>query len=138
MESKGKLRLLLLDDDTVSRERLAQLLAVENDFELIAQCNTREEALFLIGHYDIDLVLVDFELDDDTGMLFSVDASAAGYTGNILSVAAGIGPIDIGSLEEPEGMGSSQRLGLQARLLDAIRNVVSDGIGGIPKQRMLV
>ena len=120
----NKIRVLLLDDQMLFRERLARLLATEDDFELVAQCSTREEALFLVDHYAIDLVLLDFDLGDDTGLRFIVDASAAGYNGKILLVAAGVSPMDAALLKRQGISGIFLKHGSPARLLDAIRAVV--------------
>ena len=115
----NKIRVLLLDDHTLFREGLARFLAAEDDFELVAQCSTREEALFLVDHYAIDLVLLDFDLGDDTGLRFIVDASAAGYNGKILLVAAGVSPMDAALLQEQGISGIFLKHGSAARLLDA-------------------
>jgi DNA-binding NarL/FixJ family response regulator len=120
----NKIRVLLLDDQTLFHERLARLLATEDEFELVAQCSTREEALFLVDHYAIDLALLDFDLGDDTGLRFIVDASAAGYSGKILLVAAGVSPIDAALLQEQGVSGIFLKHGSPARLLDAIRAVM--------------
>lgn len=119
----NKIRLLLLDDHALFREGLARLLATEDEFELVAQCSTSEEALALVGRSAIDLVLLDFDLGEDTGLRFVVAASAAGYKGKILVVAAGVSPIDSVLLQEQGISGIFLKHGSPARLLDAIRTV---------------
>jgi DNA-binding NarL/FixJ family response regulator len=118
------IRLLLLGNQTLFREELARLLATEDEFELVAQCSTREEAMFLVDHYAIDLVLLDFDLGDDAGLRFIVDVSAAGYNGKILFVAAAVSPMDAALLQEQGISGIFLKRGSPARLLDAIRAVV--------------
>jgi DNA-binding NarL/FixJ family response regulator len=118
------IRLLLLDEHTLFREGLARLLATEDEFELVAECTTREEALFLVDHYAIDLMLLDLDLGDDPGLRFISDASAAGYRGKILLVAAGVSPVDAALLQERGISGIFFKQGSPARLLDAIRAVM--------------
>jgi DNA-binding NarL/FixJ family response regulator len=122
-----KIRLLLLDDHELFREGLVRLLATEDAFELVAQCSTSEQAFSLIGHRAIDLVLLDFDLGDDTGLRFIVAALAAGYTGKILLVAAGISPIDAGLLQQHGISGIFLKHGSPASLLDAIYTVARGG-----------
>ena len=85
-----RIRLLLVDDHVLFRESLARLLASEPDFEMVAQCSTATEALQLLGHSHIDMVLLDFDLGDEQGNHFISLARQAGYTGKILMVTAGM------------------------------------------------
>ena len=43
-----KIRTLIVDDEPLARERLATLLAAEQDLEVIGQCRDGEEAITAI------------------------------------------------------------------------------------------
>src|ERR1700760_4696544 len=88
------IRLLLLDDHILFREGLSRLLDSESDFEMTALCGTPAEALAVLKKSAVDIVLLDFDLEDDTGTRFISTARAAGYGGKILMVTAGMNALD--------------------------------------------
>lgn len=126
-------RLLLLDDHVLFREGLVRLLATEDEFELVAQCSTSEQALSVLGRYAIDLVLLDFDLGDDTGIRFISEAVAAGYKGRVLLVTAGVSPIDASLLWEQGISGIFLKHGSPSDLLDAIHTVAAGRVWIDPK-----
>jgi len=85
-----QIRLLLVDDHPLFREGLARLLALEPDFEVVAQCSTSAEALRLLSGSEIDIVLLDFDLGNEQGNPFISSARQSGYAGKILMVTAGM------------------------------------------------
>jgi two-component system, NarL family, nitrate/nitrite response regulator NarL len=88
------IRLLLLDDHTLFRESLAQLLATEPDFQIVARCATSAEAIEVLLRDAIDLVLLDYDLGDEQGLPFIRKARDAGYRGRIFMVTAGMTDVD--------------------------------------------
>lgn len=88
------IRLLLLDDHTLFRESLAQLLATEPDFEIVARCATSAEAIEVLVRDAIDLVLLDYDLGEEQGLPFIRKARDAGYRGRIFMVTAGMTDVD--------------------------------------------
>jgi len=90
-----KTRLLLLDDHTLFRAMLGRLLGTESDFEVVADCSSIPEALKILPHERLDLVLLDFDLGKrETGFQFIQQARAAGYDGRIFIVTAGMTDAD--------------------------------------------
>ncbi len=85
-----RIRLLLVDDHPLFREGLARLLSAEPDFEVVAQCGTAAEALELLSHAEVDVVLLDFDLGDDQGNHFLSSLRQSGYAGKVLIVTAGM------------------------------------------------
>jgi len=81
---------LLLDDHVLFRESLSRLLASEPDFEMVGECGTAPEALDLLRRKIVDVVLLDYDLDEEHGNQFISSARRAGYTGRILMVTAGM------------------------------------------------
>ncbi len=86
----AKIRLLLLDDHALFRESLSQLLDTEPDFRMVAHCGACEEALDALSRDVIDLVLLDYDLGEETGLQFIHRAREAGYKGRIFIVTAGM------------------------------------------------
>jgi two-component system, NarL family, nitrate/nitrite response regulator NarL len=127
------IRLLLLDDHVLFREGLSRLLVTEPDFEMVAQCGTPAEALSILQSSPIDIVLLDYDLEDDTGTRFLSAANAAGYRGKVLMVTAGMNELQC-SLAWSLGIsGISLKHSSPASLLQAIRTVAAGDVWNDPK-----
>jgi two-component system nitrate/nitrite response regulator NarL len=79
-----------LDDHTLFRVSLSQLLGTEPDLQMVAHCASSEEALAALRLHEIDLVLLDYDLGDENGLQFIRKAREAGYAGRIFIVTAGM------------------------------------------------
>ena len=62
------MRVLIVDDHVLFREGLVSLLKSQNSFEVIGQAGTVHEAVELALKLRPDLVLMDFNLPDGTGL----------------------------------------------------------------------
>jgi DNA-binding NarL/FixJ family response regulator len=122
------IRLLLLDDHILFREGLSRLLVSERDFETVAQCGTPSEALAVLAKSPVDIVLLDFDLEDDTGTRFISSAIAAGYRGKILMVTAGMSPLDSSQAWNLGISGIFLKHSSPATLLQAIRTVAAGDV----------
>jgi len=127
------IRLLLLDDHVLFREGLRRLLISEADFETVAECSTLAEALQVLSRAPIDMVLLDFDLEDETGARFISAAAASGYSGKILMVTAGMSPLDIAVAKKLGISGIFLKHSSPATLLHAIRTVADGGEWMDPK-----
>jgi len=128
-----RIRLLLLDDHILFREGLRRLLVSEPDFETVAECGTPSEALKVLSVSAVDVVLLDFDLEDDTGTRFIASALAAGYRGKILMVTAGMSPLDISVARKLGISGIFLKHDSPTSLLEAIRTVAGGGVWIDPK-----
>ncbi|MGA3238147.1 MAG: response regulator transcription factor [Bryobacteraceae bacterium] len=122
------IRLLLVDDHVLFREGVSRLLATEPDLEAVAQCGTAEEALAFVARTPIDIVLLDYDLDSETGTRFISDASARGFQGKILMVTAGMNGLQCSLAWRLGISGIAMKRTSPAKLLDAIRKVAAGGI----------
>jgi DNA-binding NarL/FixJ family response regulator len=128
-----RIRLLLLDDHVLFREGLQRLLVSESDFETVAECSTLAEALAVLTRSPIDIVLLDFDLEEDTGNRFLSAAASIGYQGKILMVTAGMSPLDITVARKLGISGIFLKHSSPASLLQAIRAVAAGGEWMDPK-----
>jgi DNA-binding NarL/FixJ family response regulator len=128
-----RLRLLLLDDHILFREGLRRLLVSEPDFETVGECGTPAEALEILSRSAVDVVLLDFDLEDDTGTRFIAAATAAGYKGKILMVTAGMSPQDVTAARKLGISGIFLKHNPPNSLLEAIRTVAAGGAWMDPK-----
>lgn len=121
------LRLLLLDDHVLFREGLRRLLVTEPDFETVAECGTATEALEVLSRTAVDVILLDFDLGEETGTSFIVAAHKAGYRGKILIVTAGMIPMDVTVARNLGVSGIFLKHNSPKTLLEAIRDVAGGG-----------
>jgi two-component system LytT family response regulator len=56
------LRVLIVDDEKLSRRRLRRLLARDTSLELVAECPTAEDALRCLDQNLIDIVFLDIQM----------------------------------------------------------------------------
>ncbi|HJV45973.1 MAG TPA: response regulator transcription factor [Bacillota bacterium] len=59
------IRVMIVEDDPVWRRGVADLISQEEDFKLVVEAGTKEEALALIQENEIDIVLMDINLTDN-------------------------------------------------------------------------
>jgi DNA-binding NarL/FixJ family response regulator len=124
-----RIRLLLLDDHILFREGLSRLLVSEPDFETVAECGEPTEALAVLSQCEVDIVLLDFDLEDDTGTRFIAAAAAAGYKGKILMVTAGMSSLDISVARKLGISGIFLKHDSPKALLETIRRIAAGGDG---------
>lgn len=122
-----RLRLLLFDDHLLFREGLTRLLETEDDFEVVAQCGTAPEALDALRRTEVDVVLLDYDLESDTGTRFLSAAHASGYRGKVLMVTAGMNELQCSLAWKLGISGIALKHSSPAKLLVAIRTVASGG-----------
>src|SRR6202451_4124420 len=121
------IRLLLLDDHVLFREGLRRLLVTEPDFETVAECGTPAEAIEVLSRTAVDVVLLDFDLGEETGTGFVARAIQAGYNGKMLMVTAGMIPLDVTMARNLGVSGIFLKHNSPAMLLEAIRHVARGG-----------
>jgi len=85
-----RIRVLIVDDHTLFREGLSRLLEADTDFELVGACASVREALIAIGAIQIDVVLLDYDLNEEIGVRLLADSQRSNFTGKFLIVTSGM------------------------------------------------
>lgn len=117
-------RLLLVDDHTLFRESVARLLMAEEDFEVVAHCGSVGDALEVLRHRAVDVVLLDWDLGAETGSDFIQEAQKAGFEGRVLLVTAGINENEVAALVQKGIAGVFMKHRSPALLIRGIRDVI--------------
>ena len=128
-----RIRLLLLDDHILFREGLVRLLETEPDFDTVGQCGSFDEALSVLARMPVDIVLLDFELENDVGLRLLGASRDGGYRHKTLMVTAGMNPIDTSRAMNMGISGIFLKHSSPAMLLEAIRAVAAGQIWMDPK-----
>lgn len=115
----------MLDDHTLFRVSLSQLLATDPDLQMVAHCASSEEALAALRLHEIDLVLLDYDLGDENGLQFIRKAREAGYAGRIFIVTAGMSDAESVRALGLGVCGIFLKHSSPALLADAIRKVMA-------------
>ena len=68
MNEQAPIRILLVDDHPLMRRGMRDLLAMEDDLLPVGEAGTGEEALRLVDELDPDLILLDLNMRDVSGL----------------------------------------------------------------------
>src|SRR5215471_14863391 len=66
--SKPKIRIVVADDHPIFRDGLCKLLALEEDFEVVAQAQDGREVLDVLQQYEPDILLLDLKMPGLDGL----------------------------------------------------------------------
>lgn len=119
------IQILLLDDHLLFREGLSRLLAEEPDINIAAQCSSCDEAFATLKDgLQVDLVLLDYDLGEQTGLRFLSQAREIGFDGRILMVSAGVSPSNTLRALEAGASGLFLKHAPPTELITAIRRAM--------------
>jgi DNA-binding NarL/FixJ family response regulator len=83
-----RIRVLVVDDHALFRESFSRLLEADTEFEVVGACATVREAISAICRDQIDVVLLDYELNDETGLRFLAESRNRRFNGHVLIVTS--------------------------------------------------
>jgi DNA-binding NarL/FixJ family response regulator len=63
-----RISILLVDDHQVVRKGIRLMLGTAEDIDVVGEAATAQEALRFAGEHDVDVVLVDINLPDQSGL----------------------------------------------------------------------
>jgi DNA-binding NarL/FixJ family response regulator len=105
-----KIRLLLVDDQSLFREALRTLLALQPDFEIAAEAENGERAVALAKNHKPDVILMDLRMP----VMGGVEA-----TRRVLAAAPAARVVVLTTFEEDEEIFAAMRAGAVGYLLKA-------------------
>jgi two-component system nitrate/nitrite response regulator NarL len=85
-----RIRLCVVDDHALFREGLIRLLAGDPRFEVVFHTGTPAEAMELLSHHTVDVLILDYDLGGQTAVSFVEQLKAYSFAGRILIVTAGL------------------------------------------------
>jgi two-component system nitrate/nitrite response regulator NarL len=83
-------RLFLMDDHQLFREGLLRLLVSDALFEIVGHTGDADEALEILKHQPVDVLILDYDLGGQTAVDFTTQLKQNGFAGRILIVTAGL------------------------------------------------
>jgi len=89
-ERMDKIKILLVDDDTLFREALSRWLEGDSELEMAGHCATVGEATAILRQKPVDIVLLDHDLGKERGFQFLTAAGQSGFEARVLIVTAGM------------------------------------------------
>jgi DNA-binding NarL/FixJ family response regulator len=125
ISTERKTRLLLVDDHGLFRESLGRLLEAESSFELSGAFASVSDAIEFMHNNQIDVVLLDFDLGEQTALDFLARLGTTNFRGSILIVTAGLNHLDRLRVLESGATGIFLKHRSPSDLIFAIRKIVS-------------
>ncbi|AGH81243.1 LuxR family DNA-binding response regulator [Psychromonas sp. CNPT3] len=62
------IRVMIIDDHPLMRKGIAQLLSLDSKFEIVVEAKSGEEGLEFANQYQLDLILLDFNMQGISGL----------------------------------------------------------------------
>lgn len=120
--------ILLVDDHSLFRDSLSQLLESEPDLHVVATCASVEDGLATLERERVDLALLDYDLGEKQGIEFIEQARKRGFTGRILMVTAGMTEEATARALQNGCSGVFLKHNPPSQLIEAIHRVIVGGV----------
>jgi DNA-binding NarL/FixJ family response regulator len=120
-------RILIVADPGIFRDTLVTALAAENGFRIVAQFSTLTDAVGTLAMKPADVILVDFELRDDTGRSLITWAAAEEIQPQFLVMTGGLKQADAVWLIRQRVAGIFLKQNSLSELIAAVRAVAQGG-----------
>jgi two-component system, NarL family, nitrate/nitrite response regulator NarL len=85
-----EVRILMVDDHSLFRESLSRLLETTPHFRVAGQCATISEAIATLSGTNIDVVLLDYDLGEESGFRLLKELKQRQSEARVLMVTAGL------------------------------------------------
>ena len=130
---QNRIRLALLDQHGLFRASLSRFLASEGGFEVAGGGATAAEALELLKHSSVDVMLLDFDICTEKGDDIICAARQAGYQGRFLIVTGALDALKSAVALKHGASGIFLKSESPERLIKAIRIVANGELWVDPK-----
>jgi two-component system nitrate/nitrite response regulator NarL len=118
----------MVDDHGLFRESLGRLLATVQDITVVAQCGTVAEASAELSHSEADVILLDYDLGEESGLNLLADLRRRSSSARVLMVTAGLHNEVVLRVMEMGASGIFYKHGSPDRLLQAIQRVAAGDV----------
>lgn len=123
------LRILMVDDHSLFRESLSRLLETSPEFRVVGQCATASEALAALSRTeDVDLVLLDYDLGEESALNLLKQIRDTHVDTKVLMVTAGLSDEATVQVMEAGSSGVFLKHSSPDQLVAAIRQVANGEI----------
>ncbi len=119
----SEIRILLVDDHSLFRESLGRLVDAQDEIHVVGQCATVAEALDVLSKTRADIVLLDYDLGEESGFRLLTELRRHGNEVKVLMVTAGLSDEATLLVMEAGGSGIFLKQSSPDQLLTAIRQV---------------
>lgn len=85
-----EIRILMVDDHSLFRESLGRLLETTSHMRVIGQCATVAEAVETLSRFEVDVVLLDYDLGEESGFALLTELKQWAIDVRVLMVTAGL------------------------------------------------
>jgi two-component system, NarL family, nitrate/nitrite response regulator NarL len=121
-----EIRILMVDDHTLFREGLGRLLSSDPSLSIIGQCATVAEAAETLSRSPADVVLLDYDLGEESGFGLFAELRRLGSEAKVLMVTAGLSDEATLRVMEAGAAGIILKHSPPDRLVTALRQI-ADG-----------
>ncbi|HTW46778.1 MAG TPA: response regulator transcription factor [Acidobacteriaceae bacterium] len=120
-----EIRILLVDDHSLFRESLGRLLESDPSFRICGQCATLQEAVDLLSQRPADIVLLDYDLGEESGFALFAELRRLKSEAKVLMVTAGLSDEATLRIMEAGAAGIFLKHGHPDRLVIALRQIAN-------------
>lgn len=124
-EGNAPIHVAIVDDHTLFREGLARLLQTEPDIEVTAHSGSVAGAVEMLRSRPVDVLLLDFDLGQETAKDVLTAAEAIPYRGKTLVLTAGMSDADVVDVLRRGVAGIALKHTEPTLLVDIIRKVMA-------------
>lgn len=83
-------RILIVDDHALFREGLGRLLSTSQQFQVVGQCSSLQEAVAALADTPVDVILLDYDLGEQLGTDLLTTLRKTGNRAKVLMVTGGL------------------------------------------------
>ena len=123
----SEIRILMVDDHSLFRESLGRLLATFSLFQVVDHCATVSEAMARISSTRVDVVLLDYDLGEESGITLLTELKQLQSEVRVLMVTAGLSNEAALRVMEEGAAGIFLKQGSPDQLMAAIQLIASGG-----------
>jgi two-component system, NarL family, nitrate/nitrite response regulator NarL len=120
-----EIRILLVDDHSLFRESLGRLLESDPSVCVVGQCATVQEAADLLSQHPADVVLLDYDLGEESGFALFPELRRLKSEAKVLMVTAGLSDEATLRVMEAGAAGVFLKHSHPDRLVTALRQVAN-------------